>query len=113
MTTRVLATLGTPAAFTANTIQFPGIAIPAPGTVRDALAPPQGLVEGPQSSRRRWSVLVPCVAPPMRSIDTMDSGSEAVTVIAPPGPAHTPPLNSNLLHPALAKLMKVKRSNRP
>lgn len=63
------------------------MATPAPGMATEGVAPPQAAEEGPQSSRRRWSVFVPCVSPEYLSIDTMDKGSEAVTEMRSPGPA--------------------------
>jgi hypothetical protein len=84
---RISATLGTPAAFIPKSIQKPGIATPVPGICTMGLLAKQTEVEGPQSSSRRWSVLVECVDPPMRIIDTIERGSDDVTVITSPGPA--------------------------
>lgn len=87
VTVRISATLTIPAAFTPKTIHGPGIAIPMPGTVTEAVVPLQAVEKGPQSSRRRWSVLELCVAPPMRIMDTIERASDAVTVMMPPGAA--------------------------
>jgi hypothetical protein len=90
VTVKVAAWLTTPAVLTQNTIHGPLVAIPSPGTVTVIDAAPQAVVEAPQSSRRRWSLLMLCVEEPKRIIDTIDRVAEEVTVRVPPGAAHDP-----------------------
>jgi hypothetical protein len=84
-TSKMEALLGTPFALTPKIIQWPGTATPGSGWIVTVIGPAaQGVVKGPQSSMRRWSVLVECVAEPMRIIDTIMSCSLPVTVIGEP-----------------------------
>lgn len=100
----VAATLGTPAALTPNTIQYPGIATPLPGTVTVAVVSQlQDAEVSPQSSRRRWSVLALWVELPMRTVDTCSSASDDVIVSVSPVPVTRPPhygvqLRHGILH---------------
>jgi hypothetical protein len=98
VTVIVAALLTTPAVLTQNTIHGPLVAIPAAGIVTDFdVTAPQADVEAPQSSRRRWSLLMLCVEEPKRIIDTIDRVAEEVTVRVPPGAAHTPPPSALLI----------------
>lgn len=54
------------------------------GSCTTAGLPPQGPKFGPQSSTRRWSVLVECVTALNRIMEMMDSGWLDVTVSVPP-----------------------------
>ena len=77
--------LGTPAAFTPNIIQLPPTAIPgSAGILTVTGLSGQRDVKGPQSSMRRWSVLVLCVAELMRIMEIIISCSLDATSIKEP-----------------------------